>query len=904
MKSKSFFLWLCICLFISNIHSQSFYNSYKNLTSPTLQEVDSIIKKAAITQPSEAAKIANNFSLQNYKKNDFNSAIHFALQQVAILQEIDRLDNKYINALYLLGVFQYKNKEFQKSITTHKKVIELGINDSYVAQSHCEIGRCYNKLLDYYKAIEYYEIGITKLEELKEYGRLISKYNNYALVYNKLGTKKGYLKSIDILKKAEQLQNHEKFTNNSFYSLNNGLALNYSSKSIFDFDKAFHYYQKTLKRSLSLQDSISTSTTYFNLSEIHNIKKDKKALFYINKGFDYSTAIDTKGLGLHLIADYHRNFKALDSALYFIDKSITTYANIPAKRDSTLTYLRQSPYKAELLEAITKKIDLLIDTYVSNSEIYYIKEALQTISLADQFIDVIQNESFETASLFHLRTVASALYVKGVYCSKIVHQEDLAFYFTEKNKALLLTQAILKNTNSVKVPKEIIHRENTITKEILNLENQISDNSASLEKVQKLKKELLEKKNNRQQFMDSIQPIYPTYFETTSSTTIYPHHKVQKLLDNNTIIVSYIWNKTIDTDHNFYGVLTTKNDVTVFEITKKEAINALITSYQEKISKPLETKEDTQYFQEIAHQLYTTLFPTQEIQERIKNKHLIIIPDDDLQNISFEALITKEKTNAYLLKSTEVSYAYSISSLLHNKENKRQPATHFTGFAPTTFKNTGLDSIPLTTKELKTINTLEDGAIYLREEATKSTFLHTIEDTKIMHLATHADAGQQPWIAFQDDKLELHELYTLKNQAELVVLSGCNTSLGTSIQGEGVLSLARGFFYSGTNTVISSLWNSNDKSTALLFEQFYKNLNKGQTQSASLRHAKLDYLNTHSYSQASPYYWASFVLMGNTDPITQKETNTTLFIIIGIITLLLFWFMLSRKRKKIKTHVS
>jgi len=897
--SKRNIIWLCILLCISKVHSQSFYESYKNLTAPTQEEVDSIIKRATNTHANEAAKIAREFSIKIFNRKDYSSAIHFAHQEVTILHQSHSLSNTYSLslALYRLGIFQYKNKEYLEAIKTYKKIISLKINDIDVAKSYCEIGRSYNKLLDYYKAIEYYEIGITKLEKLEEYSDIIGKYNNFSIVYTKLGTKEGYLKSIEILKKAEQLQHLINFTDRNLYSLNNGLAANYSRKSIFDFDKASFYYQKNLKRSLLLNDSIITSTTYFNLSEIHNIKKDKKALFYINKGFDYSTTIDTKGQGFHLMADYYRNLKELDTAISFIEKSITTYANDPAKNDNTLTYLIQSPYKDELLKAITKKVDLLIDLYSLNSERYYIEEALQTISLADQFIDAIQNESFETASLFHWRTIASTLYTKGVYCSNILTNNKRSFYFTEKNKALLLTQAILKNTHSVEVPKEVTHKENTITKEILNLENQITKNSISVENVQKLKKELFDKKNIKQQFMDSIQPLYPSYFTATSNSKIYPLHKVQEQLHNNTAIVSYIWNKAIDTDHNFYGVLTTKSDIIAFEITKEETIKTLIKDYQEKISKPLETKEDIKQFQEIAYQLYTALFPTQEIQQRIKNKHLIIIPDGDLQNIPFEALITKEKTNEYLIKSNEVSYAYSVSSLLYNSESQRQSTNNFTGFAPTTFKNVGLDSIPLTTKELKTINALEKGSIYFREEATKSKFLNTIGDTKIMHLATHADAGQQPWIAFHDNKLELHELYTLKNQAELVVLSGCNTSIGTSIQGEGVLSLARGFFYGGTNTVVSSLWNSNDKSTALLFEQFYKNLTKGQTRSASLRQAKLDYLDSHSLSQASPYYWASFVLMGNTDSLPQKERNTMLYVIIGVIILLLFLFLHWRKQK-------
>jgi CHAT domain-containing protein len=114
------------------------------------------------------------------------------------------------------------------------------------------------------------------------------------------------------------------------------------------------------------------------------------------------------------------------------------------------------------------------------------------------------------------------------------------------------------------------------------------------------------------------------------------------------------------------------------------------------------------------------------------------------------------------------------------------------------------------------------------------------------------------------------------------VLSACNTSLGKIAKGEGVMSLARGFFYAGTNTVISSLWNANDKSSAQIMESFYSNLDKGQTKSKALHNAKIKYINSTSLSDASPHYWATFVLIGDSE--TRLFPSNNLFY--GVILLL------------------
>ena len=146
--------------------------------------------------------------------------------------------------------------------------------------------------------------------------------------------------------------------------------------------------------------------------------------------------------------------------------------------------------------------------------------------------------------------------------------------------------------------------------------------------------------------------------------------------------------------------------------------------------------------------------------------------------------------------------------------------------------------------------------------------------------------------------MKLHELYTLKNQADLAVLSACKTAQGEIAVGEGIMSLARGFFYSGANSVIPSLWNVNDKSTSTIMTSFYKNLKNGKTKSEALREAKLDYITTHTLSEASPYYWSSFILIGDSGSLALKQDHSILLAFISIVILFLMLYLIYYKVKK------
>jgi len=107
----------------------------------------------------------------------------------------------------------------------------------------------------------------------------------------------------------------------------------------------------------------------------------------------------------------------------------------------------------------------------------------------------------------------------------------------------------------------------------------------------------------------------------------------------------------------------------------------------------------------------------------------------------------------------------------------------------------------------------------------------------------------------------LQDIYNLNLPAELVVLSACETGLGKSIQGEGLVGLTRGFMYAGATRVVASLWKIDDLATAELMAEFYKAMERdGMRPAAALRAAQI-----HMWKQQrwrSPYYWAAFQIHG------------------------------------------
>jgi CHAT domain-containing protein/Tfp pilus assembly protein PilF len=159
--------------------------------------------------------------------------------------------------------------------------------------------------------------------------------------------------------------------------------------------------------------------------------------------------------------------------------------------------------------------------------------------------------------------------------------------------------------------------------------------------------------------------------------------------------------------------------------------------------------------------------------------------------------------------------------------------------------------------------------------ASRETVFNTkLDRYRIIHFATHALLNSQHpslsgiVLSLYDEQgrpidgfVRAHEIYNLKLNAELVVLSACRTALGREIKGEGLDGLTRGFMYAGTPRVVASLWDVRDAATAELMSRFYEKMFKERMKpAAALRAAQVSMWKERRWS--APYYWAGFIIQG------------------------------------------
>ncbi len=305
----------------------------------------------------------------------------------------------------------------------------------------------------------------------------------------------------------------------------------------------------------------------------------------------------------------------------------------------------------------------------------------------------------------------------------------------------------------------------------------------------------------------------------------------------------------------------------------------------------------------------------QPLSKEIANyKRLVIIADGGLQLIPFAALtVSGEEPFEPFTARVEIANAPSFSTLVFLRENKANRQTSpdrlLAIFADPIFQNdderiaklapkTSFNSTEQSAKLTQTLNDfgverlarLPFSGIEAREiskfaaqktnlvlgaNASRGNFLRgDYASYRILHFATHGFLNQQNpdlsglVLSLYDENrrpkngfLRVIDLYSLRLNADLVVLSACQTALGKDVDGEGIVGLTRGFMYAGASSIVSSLWKVEDAATAELMKRFYRALlTENQTPAAALRTAQNEMRQIARFS--NPRHWAGFTLTG------------------------------------------
>ncbi|SHI84506.1 CHAT domain-containing protein [Aquimarina spongiae] len=941
MFLRRYYLLLAFVIIYFNSDAQNSTNWESILASEFTVEqkrfkIDSIIKFYKTTQnDSTLERITHKYAIWHYKNTTLSHAIKMAEKSLDLKQKIDPTNTSLIqHGLKNLGFFNYKYGNFSKSISYYNQLISLNSNNNYAADAYSELGRCYTNLYDYHNAVIHFELANSLYRQKKNYKGIITNAINSGRLDVKIGTVESLKRGITNLLAADSISSKINTKKTTKYNTKFILGTLYNHDNNLNTKKAFFYYDQALSIARTLKNPTLIAKTYEIMGNLYNtidqdlaISYHQRAIENLEKKDSISLAISISNIGICKVwqQKFNEGINNYKKAIALLSGQ-TLSEEETSKKNNLLTKGSNSQFLLPILEDLA---DAYLKHYQSTNTLLSLQESIDTFLKADQLIDIIRIESQEFQSKLYWRKHSANLYGRAIEACFLANDIENGFYFSEKNKALILSEDITKNRvkQSLSLPEHIINKEIKFKKEIYLLNNLTKNNSDQKERnVTTIR--LLDLKRQLKELQDSIKNVFSNYAKFDIQDSPTPSIElIQKNLDKKTVFLEYNIS-----NHTDFGIITkTNNYLPIYEgseygkkeyskgylfcITKHESyfiqlpdtdqLKFHVSAFIQKVSNPFKVQEDVKSYIELGYNVFDYLFPSKDLKKIIENRRLIVVPDNYLSFIPFEALVTSKelgKRPKYLIESSEISYSYSNFFLSPPSITSSQNKTvSLLGFAPVNFKKQGLISLENSATEIMNTNTIFPGKVFLNKDASKENFLNNLADKSIIHLATHADGTNavSPWIAFSDRKLTLEELYFTENHADLVVLSGCNTSLGRQETGEGVMSLARGFFHSGAKSVVSSLWNVDDRSTTYIMNEFYKNLKKRLLKSQALRKAKLSYLSTSSLSESSPHFWATFVLLGDTSPIQDISFIDKYWLIIALV-LLIILILIQQFRRKIR----
>ena len=290
-------------------------------------------------------------------------------------------------------------------------------------------------------------------------------------------------------------------------------------------------------------------------------------------------------------------------------------------------------------------------------------------------------------------------------------------------------------------------------------------------------------------------------------------------------------------------------------------------------------------------------------------QHIIVNPDNELSQLPFELLLWN---NQFLVETFGLSYTSNLGFVFPqvNKGEYDQEMAIYAPEYPNSNEKFVVRSHPVylegAKQESKLISELFASNLYDGKELTKQDFIKTASRHKLLHLAMHAvvDNSQSgiSRLLFSDensgsDDLYLEELYGLALNADLAVLSACNTGVDKSKSGSDIESFQRAFTFAGVPATVASLWEVPDQPTKEIMVSFYKNLKTGDSKSEALRQAKLEFLERRQGTKlAQPYYWAGFVLYGDDSPIVND--HLILVCVLGFSLMSILFIFIYKRIKK------
>jgi len=565
----------------------------------------------------------------------------------------------------------------------------------------------------------------------------------------------------------------------------------------------------------------------------------------------------------------------------------------------------------------------------------YLQAAFECYRLAAEVIYRMHNEWLTEESRLYLaeherETLLSLIRVSLQLHGQTGEERFIAAAFeTAENMKYSTLLAILRDQNALEtadVPRGLQNLERNLRMQLAAYKNLVDTEQEKADpdsvKISNWNKKIYELSGQRRGLIRQLGKRYPDFYSIRFHSGILNTRNVRNKLNDDEMIIEYVLDDTVlitfllDKDRLSY-------DRTIIDSSfyrDIEIVHDFIrTDYFNTTKRSI-----SDYFKS-AFDLYNVLLGRYQIPE---NKRLVIIPDGILSYLSYEILLTRRVEGndydfgnlPYLIMDHPVTYAYSAALTYHADFRRIRARKGLLAFAPSDpltrdINTANVREIPVdrdklkplagTEKEVRSIINIIGGDIRIGREASEFSFKEMASKYRILHLAMHTLIDDQdplysklvfsPSMEGEEDGfLNVFEIYNLKLNASMVVLSACNTGWGIVRKGEGIMSLARAFFYAGIPNVIMTLWTVGDESGGKLMIDFYQDLAKGNTKDIALRNAKISFLNEADPITRHPYYWSGYITVGDSDPVFVSRERK--YLIIGVIVVLVVLGFLYKNR--------
>lgn len=858
----------------------------------------------------EVANSYNNIGLVYGEKGELDKALDYYLKSLQINEEVLGEEYPEVAAGYEnIGNVYYYKSEYNKALEYYFKSLQIykeiyGEIHPVVAAGYDNIGSVYNDKGTYDKALEYHFKAMKIRKEIlgEKHPDMAASYNNIGIVYYETGEND---KALEYFFKALEIKKEIMGENNSdLASSYNNIGNVYNRKGENEMALDYHLKSLQIEKKINSEKHPDVAASYENIGNVYsNSGKYDKALEYYQKGiasclYDFNDTIDIYKIPkIKGSLNWNSLLPILKAKAKIIGDESKTLKGIK-DRDRRGIALRHYLTCDTLIDITRKEINTQSDKIALGeiaSQIY--KEAIDLL-IPVKAVD--NSEAKDTSDTDH----------------------NTAFYFSEKNKSSVLLEALAgeEAQNYAGIPDSLLQLEHNLKIDVAYYTKILAEPEES-DSVQITLYQ--DKLFHRNRSIDSVIMVFekqfPEYHNLKYNNKPAKVKDIQKLLDKKTAMRSYIVG-----DSTIVIFTLTRNSLDVRKIPKITNLNDSILWFRYGLTTTSLRMKDN--FRRLGYKLYQQLFPENALIDR-QIENLIIIPDGELAIVPFESLLTKSFTGdineykeyPYLIKHYNISYSYSANLFYLTFFKEATPTIEikklndWLAFAPV-FDNTGEQKMTMSSRELqhqlgwlKTDSLMANRSMFDRsaitplpatETETETIFklydddnlkakvlLHSnaneafiksgeLEQYKVIHFATHGFVNSenpelsglllaQDTTKGEDGVLYSGEIYNLRLNANLAVLSACETGLGKIQKGEGIIGLTRALLYAGAKNIIVSLWQVVDESTADLMVDFYKNALSAKgllSYSEALRNAKLKMISEGKY--AHPLYWSAFILIG------------------------------------------